>query len=556
MDSIELGTQFDFSFAPGTTQEQILGFEMAGEIWSQYLTDDVTINIYVELTDQLPENVIGGALPGMKKDIKYEKVWEQMSSDITSIDDLTAFNNYFPGDVKLFELWEDALENTTTIDDLTGFSEYVSGDDKSFKVWEKILEDAPDQNNLTTFNDYFTNHEKLLDLWEEMAGGTTRGKKFSASINGSNLNELDKMKLTNANSKALDLLDGDKDDLDGYILMSNLSGQNSARWDYNSQRQSDIDMTTNTLDFLSVALHEVGHVLGFVSGLDDGDWLNVVTEAREKNEIVKHDAMKFSTPLDIFRYSAAGTRNLSIGEEAFFSIDGGNTNLGYFSTGEYSGLGGDGYQASHWKHNGDDPMGIMDPVLKLNQRRNLSNLDLTAVDVMGWNVNSSAVLNWQQLYDNAVSDAQNAWIEDRTKDVEKMVQQSQTYHGRRGRRSGSWQIGLWQHIKFQTLDVEVQSNFVQSESDVAEILIDNYFNSLSELDRDLTTNNESNQENNKNTVDNQPEVEEIIAQLMENSDIIISESTTLDLDLLGRLISEQLEDVLNIGDELLVMPIN
>ena len=354
------GTQFDFSFAPGTTEQQILGFEMAGEIWSQYLTDDVTINIYVEVTDQLPENVIGGALPGMKKDIKYEAVWNQMAEDISTTDDLIAFNNYFSSDAKLFELWENALENTTTIDDLTGFNNYVVNDDKSFKLWEKILEDAPVENDLTAFNDYFTSHKELPKLWEEMSEDNTRAKEFSASIYGQQLDKLGKMKPTNANSKALDLLNGDRDKLDGYIVMSDLSAQNSIEWDYNSLRQSD--MTENNLDFLSVALH----VLGFVSGLDDGDWLNVVTEAREKNQILKGDSMKFFTPLDLFRYSSTGEVNLSIGQEAFFSINGGNTNLGYFSTGEYSDLGGDGYQASHWKHNGDNPMGIMEPSLKLN----------------------------------------------------------------------------------------------------------------------------------------------------------------------------------------------
>ena len=30
---------FNFSFAEGATDDQILGFELAGEIWSQYLVD-------------------------------------------------------------------------------------------------------------------------------------------------------------------------------------------------------------------------------------------------------------------------------------------------------------------------------------------------------------------------------------------------------------------------------------------------------------------------------------------------------------------------------------
>ena len=38
---------FNFTYAPGTSFEQMLNFEMAGKIWSDYLADDVTINIFV-----------------------------------------------------------------------------------------------------------------------------------------------------------------------------------------------------------------------------------------------------------------------------------------------------------------------------------------------------------------------------------------------------------------------------------------------------------------------------------------------------------------------------
>ncbi|MEM7594801.1 MAG: NF038122 family metalloprotease, partial [Cyanobacteria bacterium P01_A01_bin.83] len=140
-------TQFEFSYAPGTTQEQILGFEMAGEIWSQYLTDNVTINIHVEMTNQLPENVIGGALPGMKKDVEYKKVREKMLGDISSRDDWTAFYH---------GAWSD---------------------------------------------------------------------EFTVVVDGQEIDKVKKLKLTNANSKALDLIDGDQDKLDGYIVMSDLTGQ-------------------------------------------------------------------------------------------------------------------------------------------------------------------------------------------------------------------------------------------------------------------------------------------------------------------------------------------
>ena len=56
-------TNFNFTFQPGTSSEQIIGFEMAGRIWSQYLQDDAAFNVHVLATDSLPPTIIGGAVP-------------------------------------------------------------------------------------------------------------------------------------------------------------------------------------------------------------------------------------------------------------------------------------------------------------------------------------------------------------------------------------------------------------------------------------------------------------------------------------------------------------
>ena len=87
---------FNFTYAPGASLDQMLGFEMAGLYWSDYLADDVTINLFIETTDQLPENVIGGALPGLKAEYKFDDFYKKkkyLEKDITSLDDQIAVDH-------------------------------------------------------------------------------------------------------------------------------------------------------------------------------------------------------------------------------------------------------------------------------------------------------------------------------------------------------------------------------------------------------------------------------------------------------------------------------
>lgn len=377
MSETDSGTQFDFTYAPGISSEQIIGFEMAGAIWSSYLQDDVTARIYVESTDQLPEDVVGAALAGKKKKVDYDKLWKEMSDDLTSSDDLLAFDN------------------------------------------------LPSTN-----------------------------KEFSVMVNGVELDKTKEFKLTNANAKALDLLDDDSKKLDGYIVVNDLTGGSAAGWDYDALRNDNI--SNNNFDFLSVAMHEIGHILGFVSGVDDDEWLKVLTESEEKDKEIKGKDFKFASALDLYRYSEAsaaeGKLDMSIGGNPFFSIDGGNTKLGEFANGDYTDFGGDGYQASHWQQNSSQ--GIMDPVLAVGERKDISTLDLIAMDVIGWDLNTSETPSWQEIYDTALTNSETAIVADRTKDVEKMIKDSQ-YNGRYSPGGGSdysFQVGYWQYTTVEAID--------------------------------------------------------------------------------------------------------
>ena len=421
------GTQLEFTYAPGVSTEQIIGFEMAGEIWSSYLTDDVTLRIHVESTNELPDEVIGAALPGKKKKEKYDKIYDALANDITSSNDQTAFAN-------------------------------LPSDDK----------------------------------------------EFSVLVNGQELDETKEFRVNNANAKALGLLKDDRDKLDGYIVVNDLSGNSTVGWDYDALRSDGIG--GNEIDFLSVAMHEVGHVLGFVSGIDDSDWLKVLTKSQEEKKEIKGKDFKFASPLDLYRYSDSsadsGNIDLSLGGNPFFSIDGGNTKLGSFANGQYTDFGGDGYQASHWEQ--FSSQGIMDPVLPVGLRKDISNLDLTSMDVIGWNLNTSAAPSWDEMHANAVADAEIATVEDREKDVEKMVKES-NYDARRARGSRSrvysWQIGLWQYTTLDSVDVADVSSV---EEFIDPVDVDKVDNNLTDNQSELI---ESESLDNENTSDTETEAD-------------------------------------------------
>ena len=146
---------------------------------------------------------------------------------------------------------------------------------------------------------------------------------------------------------------------------------------FNSGVDSTIDLNMSLMNFLrtgaqdpakydleQVTLHEIEEVLGSGGG---GSRLG--------------DAGTAVGSLDLYRYSAAGVRSYSTAAtSAYFSINGGTTNLSFFNQtagADYSDW--DGTPANAFAQVQD---AFSDPGLQLN----LDTTEKTTIDVVGWNI--------------------------------------------------------------------------------------------------------------------------------------------------------------------------
>jgi len=281
-------------------------------------------------------------------------------------------------------IWSGLLSDPITINFDVGFSVLGSGILGSTRssystatytaIRNALIQDQSSQADaIATSNLQLTNDLKFL---------TSNAQGIQSVDNNASNNNLF-LNVTTANLKALNLLTNDGS-IDGTIQFSNL---------FNFDFDPSNGILAGTFDFIGVAVHEIGHALGFVSGVDALDAYSGNGPGAPQN--LDFNVYAIASVLDLFRFSAQSTAinggipDLAIGDRAqYISIDKGQTQIARLATGSYN---GDGRQASHWKDNLG--IGLLDPTLSPGQLGTLSPNDLLAFDIIGYNLVSNLINN-------------------------------------------------------------------------------------------------------------------------------------------------------------------
>jgi hypothetical protein len=313
-------TSFSLSFISGTSPQEQAAFTQAANFWSSILNDNITVNLTVG-TAALGPSVLAEAASTFVRH-SYTNTRAALVADATSANDTIATGNLQAG--SFMRLWTNATQNNPNgADSLTPYL---------------------DNSGINAAESWMTNaNAKALGL----APNVSLAEQASGCITAQ---------------------------CDGYIAFSTGFG-----WDYDP---SD-GITSGLYDFVGIAVHEIGHTLGFVSGVD-------VLDTNTPDDFVD-DQFRFVSPLDFYRCSAASAAQNALDwtvgnvtDDKLFSLDGCDSSLATFATGRNR---GDGQQASHWK----DGLGIglMDPTSSAGELKVFTPTDRLAFDVIGWNLNNT-----------------------------------------------------------------------------------------------------------------------------------------------------------------------
>jgi hypothetical protein len=310
----------------------------AAKMWEGALGDPITVKLKIDLSGGLPASVLGFFdvdAPGVTSPFSYMAVKAALAADVSGAPDVAAVAHFQP----------------------TPFVDMITNDTTAFGA-------------------------------ERLRIGGVPSKTYNTML-----------RLPRAQQKALGLLspaDG-APGADGTLVINAVSLTS-----FDFVQAGGIDPAK--IDATGVFAHEFGHALGFLSGVDHIDYAAnpIGFPAPGHPDDFSDDAI--FTVLDLFRFS---TDSLSkpmqplpghVNDWAFgsfppgvpaatpyFSIDGGATPMGMWSTGA---IFGDGFQAQHWKDVKFPGIafGLMDPDVAKGELAVVKSLDKLAMDVIGYNI--------------------------------------------------------------------------------------------------------------------------------------------------------------------------
>ena len=371
--SIILRTDNSFTSAPNGAAA-LFAFQKAANYWNQTITTNATLTFDVHF-NALRAGVLGSTLSNAV-DTSVSRVYQQLAATGNSALDSSTVANLKP-----LSAAGGLAYRTPGVDANGNFTTTLAG---------SVLDNNDTYNNLV------------------MNANTSINKGLGISFNKS------------------DTLFSILNDNYGYSLGADADADITFSSTFGFDFDPTNGISVGSYDFVAVAIHEMGHALGFVSGTDDYDYYSG-PNGTGKGLITKADADSASwlSTLDLFRFGAVaanpdGTHDLQLdpNREAYFSIDGGRTPFtfggtdqtsSYYSTGRF---GGDGQQASHWKDVGglslpngcvisDRQAGIMDPTIASCSLGVVTANDIAAFDAMGWNVNFDVLANKKYAFDTA-----------------------------------------------------------------------------------------------------------------------------------------------------------